>query len=145
MDGEIKKIAIDYGIKLGSVLFIITVISYLFDISFFYTGVKGVFFAISILSFGIISILKARKIQNQILQRCFHCIFFLHRNRMFNFINWRYFYFQISGQRCRKFNKWRDNDSLQRNERYDEYWCRENSAGTQNNDWLSGLFLSNNI
>ena len=67
MDFDLKKHSIDLGIKLGTVLFIITAFLYLINIEYFYNGLKAVLFFPVILGFGIYSAYSSKKNLNQII------------------------------------------------------------------------------
>ena len=67
MDFDLKKHSVDLGIKLGTVLFIITAFLYLTNIEFFYNGLKAVLFFPIILGFGIYSAYSSKKNLNQII------------------------------------------------------------------------------
>ena len=67
MEFDLKKHSVDLGIKLGTVLFIITTFLYLTNIEFFYNGLKAVLFFPVILGFGIYSAYSSKKNLNQII------------------------------------------------------------------------------
>tara|TARA_B100000900_G_C20498616_1_gene682750 strand:- start:516 stop:1031 length:516 start_codon:yes stop_codon:yes gene_type:complete len=67
MEFDLKKHSFDLGIKLGTVLFIITAFLYLTNIEFFYNGLKAALFFPIILGFGIYSAYSSKKNLNQII------------------------------------------------------------------------------
>ena len=67
MEFDLKKHSIDLGIKLGTVLFIITAFLYLINIEYFYNGLKAVLFFPIILGFGIYSAYSSKKNLHQII------------------------------------------------------------------------------
>ena len=60
METNLKKNSIDLGIKLGTLLFMITAILYVINIEFFYNGLKTALFFPTILGFGIYSVYSSR-------------------------------------------------------------------------------------
>ena len=67
MEFNLKKNSIDIGLKLGTILFIITALLYIYDLKYFYNGIQSGICIPIILGFGIYSILNAKKLNNQSL------------------------------------------------------------------------------
>tara|TARA_Y100000766_G_C18879951_1_gene592876 strand:- start:925 stop:1440 length:516 start_codon:yes stop_codon:yes gene_type:complete len=60
MEDNLKKYSIDLGIKLGTLLFVITAILYVINIEYFYNGLKTAIFFPIIIGFGIYSVFSSR-------------------------------------------------------------------------------------
>ena len=67
METNLKKNSIDTGLILGTVLFILSTLMYINGLEYFYNGTKTLFYIPVILGFGIYSIIKSKKLQNQII------------------------------------------------------------------------------
>ena len=67
MEFDLKKYSIDLGIKLGTLLFIITALLYVINIEFFYNGLKTALFFPTILGFGIYSAYKSKNYLKKII------------------------------------------------------------------------------
>jgi uncharacterized membrane protein (DUF106 family) len=64
MENSLKNIATNYGLYLGSLLAILTVAAYAINLQLLTNTWYGVFILIAIIVFGIISVAKAKQIQN---------------------------------------------------------------------------------
>ena len=64
MEKSLKSISTNYGIYLGVLLALITVISYAVDLSLLTNMWVGIFIMIAIIVFGIISVAKVKQAQN---------------------------------------------------------------------------------
>ena len=62
-----KKNTIDIGVKLGTLLFIITALVYVIDVKLFTNPYLMLAFMLPTLVFSIFSVISARKIQNQVI------------------------------------------------------------------------------
>ena len=67
METNLKKNSIDLGVKLGTLLFIVTTVIYLIDIKLFTNFSVILAYMIPALAVSIYSVFDARKIQNQII------------------------------------------------------------------------------
>ena len=67
METNMKKNTIDIGIKLGTLLFIITALVYVIDVKLFTNPYLMLAFMLPTLIFSIYSVISARKIQNQVI------------------------------------------------------------------------------
>ena len=67
MDTTLKKNSIDLGVKLGTLLFVITTIIYIVDIKLFTNFSVILAYMIPALGFSIYSVFSARKLQNDII------------------------------------------------------------------------------
>ncbi len=64
MEKSLKSIAVNFGIYLGILLTLVTVISYAIDLSLLTNTWIGLFILIAIIVFGIISVAKLKQAQN---------------------------------------------------------------------------------
>ena len=67
METNLKKNTIDLGVKLGTLLFVVTAIIYVINIKLFTNFTTMLAYMIPALAFSIYSVISARKIQNQII------------------------------------------------------------------------------
>ncbi|MAQ00038.1 MAG: hypothetical protein CMC51_04425 [Flavobacteriaceae bacterium] len=67
MIAKLKKNSYDLGIKLGTILFVVSALIYMYDLKFFYNGVQSLACVPIMLGFGIYSIYKNKKLQNEII------------------------------------------------------------------------------
>ena len=67
MQFNLKKISIDIGLKLGTLIFVLSALLYIYDLKFFYNNTLSFICIPLILGFGIYSIFNARKLNNQVL------------------------------------------------------------------------------
>ena len=67
METNMKKNTIDIGIKLGTLLFIITALVYVIDVKLFTNPYLMLAFMLPTVIFGIYSVIRARKIQNLVI------------------------------------------------------------------------------
>ena len=67
METNLKKNTIDLGVKLGTLLFIVTAVIYVIDIKLFTNFTTMLAYMIPALAFSIYSVISARKLQNQII------------------------------------------------------------------------------
>ena len=67
METNIKKNTIDLGVKLGTLLFIVTALIYVIDIKLFTNFTTMLAYMIPALAFSVYSVISARKLQNQII------------------------------------------------------------------------------
>ncbi len=64
MEKSLKSIATNYGLYLGALLALLTVIAYAVDLSLMSNTWYGIFILIAIIVFGIISVAKTKQAQN---------------------------------------------------------------------------------
>jgi len=67
MGFNLKKNSADIGLKLGTLIFIISALFYLYDLKFFYNGTLSLISIPLIMGFGLYSIVNAKKLNNQFL------------------------------------------------------------------------------
>ena len=67
MENNLKKNTIDLGVKLGTILFVVTAVIYIVDIKLFTNFTTMLAYMIPALAFSIYSVISARKLQNQII------------------------------------------------------------------------------
>ena len=67
METNLKKNTIDLGVKLGTILFVVTAVIYIVDIKLFTNFTTMLAYMIPALAFSIYSVISARKLQNQII------------------------------------------------------------------------------
>ena len=67
METNMKKNTIDIGIKLGTLLFIITALVYVIDVKLFTNPYLMLSFMLPTIILGIYSVIRARKLQNQVI------------------------------------------------------------------------------
>ena len=67
MKDNLKKNTIDLGVKLGTILFIVTAIIYVIDIKLFTDFTTMLAYMVPALGVSIYSVISAKKIQNQII------------------------------------------------------------------------------
>ncbi|OBQ55455.1 DUF4199 domain-containing protein [Tamlana sp. s12] len=64
MENSLKSIATNYGLYLGALLALITVLAYAIDLELLVNTWVGIFIMIAIIVFGIISVAKVKQAQN---------------------------------------------------------------------------------
>ena len=67
METNLKKNTIDLGVKLGTLLFVVTAVIYVIDVKLFTNFTTMLAYIIPALAFSIYSVFNARKLQNQII------------------------------------------------------------------------------
>ena len=67
MENNLKKNTIDLGVKLGTLLFVVTAVIYTIDIKLFTNFTTMLAYMIPALAFSLYSVFSARKLQNQII------------------------------------------------------------------------------